>query len=433
MKIILRKLKTFFTNIENQIAFYPSIIAVLGVLFAFIMIYLENLGASKYFRNNIPLLVLDNADTARALLGVFIGGLISLMVFSFSMVMVLLNQASNSFSPRILPGLISNRRHQLVLGLYIATLLYCIFILVSIEPTADKDKIPGFSVLISIFLTVFCLAAFVYFIHSISQSIQINNILENIYDSSKSRLNKLIDTQNGNPVVFPETEQWKKYNSDRSGYLQTIAMDALIEIASEHKTKFKILVAKGNFILDGVPLLLSEKELDEKVAKEALSTFIFAKGELIHNNYVLAFKQITEITVKAMSPGINDPGTALNAIDYLTELLALRMLKKDTNIYTKDDTPIVYETSISFKELLYNVMASIRLYCKHDIIIIQKLMVMFKYLQYQHCVDKSYKESIVHEIKTLAREASSSLSNQSDKDVLHNYLKDFDINLGNGS
>ncbi|QLE02295.1 DUF2254 domain-containing protein [Galbibacter sp. BG1] len=427
MKLLFRKLKAFFDSIESQIAFYPTVIAILGSVFAFIMIYLETLGASKYFRDNIPLLVLDNEETARAMLGVFIGGLISLMVFSFSMVMVLLNQASNNFSPRILPGLISNRKHQLVLGFYLATLLYCIFILVSIEPTADKDKIPGFSVLVSIILTVFCLAAFIYFIHSISQSIQINNILEHIYESSKNRLQSLVKDQRKHENNFPDTSNWHQYNSNRSGYFQNIAIDALIDISIDKETKFKILVAKGNFILDGVPLFSSEKELEDEVVEEILGAFLFAKGELIKNNYILAFKQITEITVKAMSPGINDPGTALNAIDYLTELFALRMKKEDLSIYYREDEQYIYQVSISFEELIYNVMASIRLYCKHDIIIVQKLLVMFKYLQYQPCADDSYKDVILNEVKVLAEESRKNLSNDRDLQTLEHYLEDFEV------
>ena len=86
---------------------------------------------------------------------------------------------------------------------------------------------------------------------------------------------------------------------------------------------------KGIFVLQGIPFFRSEKKLEEETVKKILSNFNFARPELVADNYLLAFKQITEIIVKAMSPGINDPGTAINGIDYLTELFALRMHKKD--------------------------------------------------------------------------------------------------------
>lgn len=111
----------YIVKLESNIAFYPSLISLVGLFFAFFMYYLESWGVSKYLVENAPLLVINNVDTARDLLTTFIGGLISIMVFSFSLVMILLNQASSNFSPRLLPGLISNRRHQVILGIYNAT------------------------------------------------------------------------------------------------------------------------------------------------------------------------------------------------------------------------------------------------------------------------------------------------------------------------
>lgn len=191
-------------NLKNKIAFFPTIIAIAGCAFAYIMMYLESNGISKYLLDFLPELVINNVETARTILTTFIAGLTSIMVFSFSMVMILLNQASSNFSPRLLPGLISNRKHQIVLGIYLFTIIYCIFILVFIEPSDKSYQIPGFSVLLSIFFMISSLAAFIYFIHSISQEIQINNILLRIYKSAEEKLkNKLtkeykkkIDTSN---------------------------------------------------------------------------------------------------------------------------------------------------------------------------------------------------------------------------------------------
>ncbi|NJW54951.1 DUF2254 family protein, partial [Salinimicrobium oceani] len=138
---------------KSKIAFYPSLFALSGLLFAFIMMYLEERGISGYLVENIPLLVVNNGDTALTILSACITGLISMMVFSFSMVMVLLNQASTNYSPRLLPGLISDHKHQIILGIYLSSILYCIFILFSIQPTGDQYQVPGFSVLVGILAT----------------------------------------------------------------------------------------------------------------------------------------------------------------------------------------------------------------------------------------------------------------------------------------
>ena len=119
MKSLFSSLYSFYHSIKSKIAFYPSVFALSGLLFAFLMMYLENRGIADYLSDNMPILVVSNGDTAHVILSACITGLISMMVFSFSMVMVLLNQASTNYSPRLLPGLISDYKHQMILGIYL--------------------------------------------------------------------------------------------------------------------------------------------------------------------------------------------------------------------------------------------------------------------------------------------------------------------------
>ncbi len=418
MQHLSNKLVTFFNSVRNNIAFYPTLLAAFGFNFAFFMIYLEDRGISTYLLETVPVLVVDNGNTAMTLLSSFITGLISMMVFSFSMVMVLLNQASSNYSPRLLPGLISDKNHQIILGIYLFTILYCIFILFSIQPTGDKYQVPGFAVLLAILFTVVCICAFIYFIHNISHNIQINNILDQIFHLAEKRLSHLIEAENGAEKDFPDTSGWHGYHSEKTGYFQNVALNNIINICKKQETKIEILPVKGIFVLQRIPLFKSEKELDEDTVKEILSNFNFARGELIADNYALAFKQITEIIVKAMSPGINDPGTALNGIDYLTELFALRMKKRDQSIIGKDDEIYVKVSTVNFAELMYNVLASIRVYCKHDIILIQKLSIMFLYLKSQEAIHPYYYDTIEEEANILLEDAYGNIENRSDLKVI---------------
>ena len=225
------------------------------------MIYLEQVEISAYLMDVAPGLVINNTDTAKTLLSTLIGGLISLMVFSFSMVMVLLNQASRNFSPRVLPGIISDQKHQVVLGLYIATILYNIFILVSIEPSEYSYQTPGFSVLVGIILTVLCLAEFIYFIHHISQAIQVGNVLTNIHEKTKFSIMSIVEEQKEKPFDFPNLERWVEYTINRSGYFYGILKDDLLEICKKHETRIIVQLFKGQFILDGTVVILAEKRI----------------------------------------------------------------------------------------------------------------------------------------------------------------------------
>lgn len=401
---------------ESKIAFYPTLLSVSGFFIALFMIYLEQQGISRDIMDVFPLLMVEDGDTALTVLSACLGGLISLMVFSFSMVMLLLSQASNNYSPRLLPGLISDRRHQIILGIYLSTILYNIFILFSIESSEDKYTLPGFSVLLGIVFTILCLVAFIYFIHNISQSIQINNILDTIFEYAEKRLQGLIDSEKGQTKNFPKTDNWYEYKIGRSGYFQNLSITNILRICHEEETRIYITIPKGLFVLKNSIFIKSEKQLDEKVVDSIISNISFARGELVVDNYILAFKQITEIAVKAMSPGINDPGTAVNAIDYLTDLFALRMQKNDNGIINDKEKAVFRMAVVTFKELMYNVMASLRTYCKHDPVMVEKLLWMMVYLQKQPAADEKYHAVINEEMKTLLEQAKKSFD--SDWDAL---------------
>ena len=406
-------------RLKDNIAFYPSLIGLAGFTFAYIMFYLEERGISKYLLDVTPQLVINNTETARALLTTFIAGLISIMVFSFTMVMSILSQASSNFSPRLLPGLISNRKHQIVLGCYLASIIYCIIILVYIEPDGNKYQLPGFSVLFAIIAMLMCLAAFIYFIHSISQAIQISNIMEKIFLSSKSRLDILIENEDENDDIkkFEDTKNWERYPSNISGYLQDVSLKNIANIAKETNTRIQVTPVKGTFVLTEDDLFRADKKLDDEQVEKILRLFVFAQSEMIEDNYALAFKQLTEIAVKAMSPGINDPGTAINAIDYLTQLFAVRLRKNDVT-YTKIDDEIrASMNTLTFKELLFQVMAALRTYCKHDIIIVQKLLTMLYSLK-SICKNEVYRDAIETETEQLKRDAKESIKNERDLSFL---------------
>ena len=417
MRQLVTKIKLFIVNLTGKIGFYPSVIAFIGLIAGFIMLYAESRGISGFLIEHAPNLVINDADTARTLLSTFIGGIISLMVFSFSMVMILLNQASSNYSPRILPGLISNKKHQYVLGYYIATLIYSILILLSIEPTENKYQLPGFSVLVGIGLSMLTLALFIYFIHSISEAIQVNRIVENIYSKAKSRLDQIIakSANISNHPDFPDTSDWQEIRIDKTGYLQTIAIDTLLDICKEKDCKIHIMQPKGTFILKNIPIARCSIDLNDDFKEQVLSCFGFSRSEIVTHNYVLGFKQLTEIAIKAMSPGINDPGTAITCVDYLSELFALRLKKEDYSfIRNENDEAVISLRTLNFEELIYFVFAPLRVYCKHDVIMLHKMLTALYFLLQVESVIKNVDQTLIREANLILEDAKNAIDNRTD-------------------
>lgn len=413
----MKKLITTYAKkvyqLKDKIAFFPSILAFLGCLFAYLMMFLETIGVSKYISEFAPYLVISNLETARILLTTFIAGLISIMVFSFSMVMILLNQASSNFSPRLLPGLISNRRHQTVLGLYIATILYCIFILVFIEPSGKDYKVPGFSVLFAIVFMVICLAAFIYFIHSISQEIQINNIMNKIFVDAEKQLTHQIKAEQTNKYEFTDTSDWLVYKATSFGYVQNISTKILKNVAKEFNLKIETLVEVGKYCQKNQPLFKTDSEINEACKERIKTAFSISFEEFIEENNVLAFKHLTEIAVKAMSPGINDPGTAIYAIDYIANLLQLRVQQKDFVLTFLNEEPSLKINLIPFTEVLDKVITSLRTYCKQDILIVLKILKILNALK-ESTTNENRIEEINNQINHVMFDARKAIENPND-------------------
>ncbi|MXV37902.1 DUF2254 domain-containing protein [Flavobacteriaceae bacterium Ap0902] len=428
LKTLYWNFKALLKRISHSIAFIPGAMGLSGILLVILLHYIEELGITPYLVERIPYLLINNQSTASTVLSYLSAGIISIMVFSFSLVMILLNQAGNNFSPRVIPGLISVRKHQIIIGLYLGTLLYNTFVMIGIKPVTDQFNLPGFSILIGIMLTILCLFAFIYFIDSISKSIQVHSILESVFNKSKRRLKTIIKNEKDIIPVKLNTLGWPTYPTDISGYIRNINEQALINFCVENDCKIETLQINGTFITKGTPLFSCSVQLEDAQLKEVRDYFaINRNGEDVNENYVLGFKQITEIGIRAMSPGINDPGTAITTIDYLTELFSILMAKNEQFYLYKDQEPIVQIRIISFKELISQVMMSYRQYCKQDMSCAQKLIIMLLHLRNHPNCNDNESQTLSLELKKLMIDLRTNIENEYDLEVLEDLSKQVQI------
>lgn len=421
---------SFYRKTTESIAFLPTLISLAMTLFAMAALVAEKHGATSFLREHLDVLVTYSEENARTILSVLIGGIISLTVFSFSMVMILLNQAASSFSPRLLPGLISSKSHQYVLGTYIGTILFCLIVLINVYKPNEKSSLPVVAILLAIFLGVLCLGMFVYFIHNISTSIQASNVIFRIFSDTRRDLEELQAEENRElqmDKAFKTPVVEHPIFSDQTGYLQGISQESLLGIAIKNDFVINMEVTRGMFVLKNIPIAKSNKKLDEETIEEVLSCFRFSNQELVRDNYLLGFKHLTEVVVKAMSPGINDPGTAMTAIDFLSELLAIRMTISDREFLADEDgVQRVFFNTATFEKVIYNILAAIRQYAKHDVVVVTKLLTMLHYLQSQKGAAEVYQQVVKKEIETLLEDAYANIKNEKDQAAIKELIAGFE-------
>lgn len=415
-------LKKIYQRTINSIAFYPTLLAVTFLALAWLCLYIDAISYNVPYIKFLSFLVVRNAETARSLLSVLAGGLITLMVFSFSMVMIVLNQTASSYSPRVLPGLVSKREHQVVLGIYLGTIGFTLAVLSNVHSETFELIVPRFSIIINILLGLSCFAAFIYFIHDISNIIQVGNIIKRLYNQTHTTL--IRELSGGN-----YTQEVKEFKTNlevkawQSGYFFSVLENSFLLRARQQGLQVKLLKNQGQFLLKGEPFLEVNQPITEEVQGLLVSTIIFRHQEMINDNFSYGFKQITEVALKALSPGINDPGTALQAIDYLTDLFQMLLrLKGQRVLRQKEGELALVYLPVPFSTIFYLCVSSLRNYADKDIVVQAKLISLIKKTAGS---DKNEGNQMLYEseLNAIVEVTEKSLKNQKDIEFIRNLVK----------
>ncbi len=374
-------IRKFIRDVTSSIAFYPTILAIGFLVLSLIMVSIEYQPYMQPVRDALEDVLVKGPENARLILGTLMGSLISLMVFSFSMVMVVLSQATSTLSPRVIPALVGKKYHQVVLGVYLGAIIYCLIIIVNIQDSGDAVRIPSLGVLIAIILGIICLGMFIYFIDSISRSIQVDTILQEIFRNTRHKMQSVhIDEE---MIDYPDTTGWHEVITKKTGYLKQVHVPTLRSIAEKHNLKIDIVVNPGFFLVTNYPFIRVDQQIDEEIADKIRGACLFYAEENVTDHYLFGFKQISEIAVKALSPGINDPGTAIKAIDLLSILFIDRMNLREKNAEVDENgNPIIFLPHISLDQLLYENVIPIRKYGETDATVMLNLLELLKNLIY---------------------------------------------------
>ena len=371
---ILRWLKKTYKNTITSIAFLPAVIAILFLVLSFLMVQFDFSSTGKSIKLNLHWLSLKDASTARSICSAIAGGIISLAVFSFSMVMILLNQAAANMSNRILGTLIGNRFQQFVLGFYIGTIVYALFLLSTIRDVDSGINIPAISTYLLIALTVVDIFLFIYFLHYITQSVKYETIIHKVYDNTKEVMLKncfLTQKEKGLPIPSDGIE----IGMHKSGLFQGINQSGLLSFCEKEDIVVYFLHPVGSFLINGVPLLKIVSKKKQEYFKERLNGFIhIERGQDINANYYYGFTQLMEIAVKALSPGINDPGTAVISLQAIADLLAYRLHHfPETQLKDGERIIRIFIKDKTFKELFDTYVMPIWDYGKKDRLVQQQM------------------------------------------------------------
>ncbi|MGQ0334186.1 DUF2254 domain-containing protein [Halomonas elongata] len=325
-----------FKRFASSIAYLPTLAALFYALIG--LLALIPPVSSNFLPAIIKELSLEDPGGAQALLAALLGGMISLVVFSFSMVMSVLSQTGANFSHKLVFGLISARRHQLVLGHYLGTILFILMLLI-VPYSPDVDRIwRSLAVYTACVMVLHCLSLFVYFIHSVSQSIQIDAVITGLHADTLSSMKLRQDYEKGDqwqyqPSPPPLRAPCHELHVGEAGYIQNTDLPAMAKLAERVGGVIHLDFQFGDYVLKGQPIarLECDHAPSEEWRESFLTTLIQLEGESVAERFTHGMTQLMEIAIKALSPGINDPGSARLCLHRITDLLSRHLNSNQAN------------------------------------------------------------------------------------------------------
>ncbi len=326
-------MKTFFSttweNLSSSYWFIPTIMSILATGLSFLTVHVDTLVNAKWARA-AGWLWAGGPEGARSVLSTIAGSTITVAGVVFSITIVTLSLASSQFGPRLLRNFMNDRATQVVLGVFVSTFLYSLLILRTIRGTDATSFVPFLSVTSGILFAVASVGFLIFFIHHVPNSILAENLVGRVAEELQFRVDRLYPDPLGDgprerkshidaqlPRAF--AAEAKPIDAQKSGFIQAIDEESLLELAAREGMIIQLCRRPGDFIAEEAAIALAwpADKITPEFAEKCSDTFFFGWHRTPHQDIEYAIDQLVEVAVRALSPGINDPFTAMSCIEWL--------------------------------------------------------------------------------------------------------------------
>jgi uncharacterized membrane protein len=337
--------------LRDSFWFVPTLMVVAAIGLSLFTIQLDKSSASHNWLAKLGWTFSRGPEGSRAVLSTVAASMMTIASVTFSITIVALQLASSQFGPRLLRNFMRDRGNQVAIGTFIATFTYCLLVLRTVNGTENGQFVPHLSVTVGLLLALISLGVLIFFIHHAAESIQAENVIAAVSRELHHAIDKLYPERLGEqppesvrdqpqqslPDAFEHDAQ--PIMSPRSDYLQTIDVDRLLSLAVDKDMVLSVTERPGKFCFRGDELVKAwpPGRLDDELKEEICDSFYFGSRRTLAQDVEFAIDQLVEVAVRALSPGINDPFTAINCVDRLGAALCLLAERDIPSPYRCDD------------------------------------------------------------------------------------------------
>lgn len=264
-----------------------------------------------------------DAESARSLLGAIASALLTFTGLVFSVTMLVLQLASSQLSPRVMRTFLQDRGNQVVLGVFVGTLVYAMLILRAVR-SPPEPFVPGLSIWIALLLLLGSVAAFIYYIHHMANAIRATQVMDRVVGETtaaiRARYPDPVEMQAPIPEA-PRSAPTRVVRAGRSGSLEAVDVERFVALATDAGVVLEVTPRLGVWVAAGSPVIRVWGGSGGLGDDSLLGALSIVGERTVAGDPGFGIRQLVDIALRALSPGINDPTTAIQSIDRIHSLL----------------------------------------------------------------------------------------------------------------
>lgn len=422
----MTRFRRWWDSLLYTLWFVPALMMIGGALLAVALVM-----TSGYVDHEVlarwPRVFGADAGSSRDMLATIAGSIITVAGVTFSITMITVTQASTQYTPRILRNFMRDRPSQVTLGGLAGVFTYCLVVLRTIRGGDDSMFVPALAVLTGFILAGASVGLLIYFVHHTASSLQASSIISRVADDTNKAIDRLFPSEVGDdaaPHVEPaaahllDAHAWAPVAARASGYVQSLDADVLLATAAEADAIIRVDRPIGAFVIEGGTLasVTGRSGGPAPIGEERIrSAFGIGTFRTVEQDPDYGVHQLSDIAVKALSPSINDPTTALTCVDYLAAALARAAARRGESPWREQDGELrVVVVGPTFRSLLDTAFDEVRRYSAGNAALLLRLLDGLASLE-RRTTDPDRRRDLLQHVELVAEVAERSLAAPSDR------------------
>lgn len=262
----------------------------------------------------------------------------SMMTFTglvFSITILVLQLASSQFSPRVLRTFLQDRGTQIAMGAFVGTFVFSMALVSDIRSRTQEQElfVPALAVFVAFVLVLVSVGVFIHYIDHMAHSVRAITIIKRVAEETRHSIRNMYPEEAlespEEPVSAPaEPPSVVVHNDGRAGVLSAVDEDALMQLARETRAIIGVVPRPGDFVPHGAPLVRFWGSVSQPQRAAVEEAVLIADERTPHQDPAFGFRQLVDVAERALSPSMNDPTTAVQALDELHDLLRMLVQRR---------------------------------------------------------------------------------------------------------